>query len=472
MTSDDEFFFDYLAWVPNDVKKYSAQITNSIEHHVDSLASSLRDTLSQQSWVPKTVKPLRRPPAPELPQPPQSLISSVQDWISRHRALTAAFIAFIGTGGVLLYGNSQFRAKKRKARRAANGARKEIVVIAGSALEPMTRSIALDLERRGYIVFITASSAEEEHVIENEAREDIRPLWFDVSHTPATPSEIHPSLYVIQSLITNPQSPSPGIPAHLCQLSGLILVPSLDYPTGPVATIPAASWADTINTRLLYPILATQYFLPLLTMKRTNSTIVLVSPSIQSALSAPFAAPEVATTHALSGFATSLRQELRLLEHSDGGNVEVVEIKVGNIDFGRQLRGSHKNKGTEVLTWQPHQRALYGPSYLSSIDSRVGNAAHAFPQGTSARKLHFAVFDALAPSKKTWYGTRSRKQKTVYVGQGSIAYNIIGKITPSGVISWMLGLRTGYDSFLLDPTFDEGTGGSSDIGWEKVADEP
>ena len=54
-------------------------------------------------------------------------------------------------------------------------------VIAGSPHEPMTRSIAFDLERRGYVVFVTVTSTEEEHVIQAEAREDIRPLWLDLT---------------------------------------------------------------------------------------------------------------------------------------------------------------------------------------------------------------------------------------------------------------------------------------------------
>lgn len=46
----------------------------------------------------------------------------------------------------------------------------------------MTRSIACDLEKRGYIVFVTATSIEEQQIIESEGREDIRSLWFDLSH--------------------------------------------------------------------------------------------------------------------------------------------------------------------------------------------------------------------------------------------------------------------------------------------------
>lgn len=45
----------------------------------------------------------------------------------------------------------------------------------------MTRSIAADLDRRGYIVYITVSSAEEEHLIRAENRPDIRPLWLDLT---------------------------------------------------------------------------------------------------------------------------------------------------------------------------------------------------------------------------------------------------------------------------------------------------
>lgn len=264
-----------------------------------------------------------------------------------------------------------------------------------------------------------------------------------------------------------------GMQPHTCQLSGVVLVPSLNYPTGPVATITPSNWADTVNTRLLYPILATQLFLPLLTLKNKRSSIVLVSPSIQSALAAPFAGPEVAITRALSGFATSLRQELQLLASSNsskGGMVEVVELKLGNIDFGRQLKGGHRqNKGTEVLTWQPQQRALYGSSYLSNIESRLGGSKSSF-NGTPVRELHFAVFDALAPTQKSLLGWRKRKPHTVYVGRGSVAYSIIGKIVPSGVISWMLGLRAGYGGLMFDPLYEEGNGSSSETGWEKVSD--
>lgn len=45
----------------------------------------------------------------------------------------------------------------------------------------MTRAMAADLERRGYIVYVTVSSADEEHIVQAESRVDIKPLWLDLT---------------------------------------------------------------------------------------------------------------------------------------------------------------------------------------------------------------------------------------------------------------------------------------------------
>ncbi|KAL5364414.1 hypothetical protein BJX96DRAFT_132442 [Aspergillus floccosus] len=459
MTSDDQFFFDYLASIPHDVRRYSLEVANTIDRHVDHAARVIRDTLSDQSWLPATVRPLP-PPRPSL-RSSQSLTDRVQDWMARNRAWTAAILAFVGTGSFLYLSNKKLGGKRRRARRAGNGARKEIVVVAGSPHEPMTKAVATDLERRGYIVYITVSSAEEEHLVQSENRMDLRPLWLDLTATPSTPSEIHPSLAEIHSLITQPQWPMPGVPPHTCQLSGVILVPSPNYVTGPVATIPSSSWADTVNTRLLSPILTTQLLLPLLTVRNTNSTVVFMYPSISSSLSAPFASPEVTTARALSGFATSLRRELHLLQQS---NIDVVELRLGNIDLGPQYRHAQSHiTGTEVLAWSAQQRALYGPQYLSSIEQRpVASAGPSTIRGSPARTLHFAVMDALEPASKDLFGRKRTKTPVVYVGRGARTYSVIGQWVPAGLVGWMLGVRSG-------PTTMEGaSGSSSETSWEKV----
>ena len=45
----------------------------------------------------------------------------------------------------------------------------------------MTRAIAMDLERRGYIVYVTVTSADEEHIVKSENRVDIKALWLDLT---------------------------------------------------------------------------------------------------------------------------------------------------------------------------------------------------------------------------------------------------------------------------------------------------
>lgn len=70
---------------------------------------------------------------------------------------------------------------KRRAKRGKNGARTEVIVLASSPLSPLTMSLSLDLERRGFIVYIPVTSLPEEHSVQSEGRSDIRPLHLDVS---------------------------------------------------------------------------------------------------------------------------------------------------------------------------------------------------------------------------------------------------------------------------------------------------
>lgn len=57
----------------------------------------------------------------------------------------------------------------------------DVVVIAGSPALPLTRSLSLDLERKGFVVFVVANSHEDEIMIQHLARPDIRPLSIDIT---------------------------------------------------------------------------------------------------------------------------------------------------------------------------------------------------------------------------------------------------------------------------------------------------
>ena len=79
--------------------------------------------MAQQSWLPAAIRPGRAPQRMR----PQGMADRMESWMTRNRAWTAAILAFIGTGVVLYYGGKKLHGKRRKARRASSGARKEIV---------------------------------------------------------------------------------------------------------------------------------------------------------------------------------------------------------------------------------------------------------------------------------------------------------------------------------------------------------
>lgn len=70
-------------------------------------------------------------------------------------------------------------------------------VVAGSPSSPITKSIVLDLERRGFIVYVITQTTEEEQAVQNEGRVDIRPLHLDIVDVG---SPLHERMTFAQSL--------------------------------------------------------------------------------------------------------------------------------------------------------------------------------------------------------------------------------------------------------------------------------
>jgi len=124
MTSDDQYFLDQLGRVSLQIRKFSANVFDVTDKKIDELADTVAGTLNTvlpASWNLRTHTAL--PPVIVH----RSYLQHCQSWISRHRALTAALVAFVGTGVVVIFIQSNTRTKKRRAKRARNGSRKEIV---------------------------------------------------------------------------------------------------------------------------------------------------------------------------------------------------------------------------------------------------------------------------------------------------------------------------------------------------------
>jgi hypothetical protein len=182
-----------LSHIPPQLKQYSNDVADYIDQNVDRAAGVVRDTLSQAKWLPDSIRP--SPPArPDVAIVSMTQFERVQDWVSRHKILTAVLIVTCGTVVFKGYQTSRYMRKTRRAKRARNGGRTEVVVIAGSPTLPLTKSLSLDMERRGFIVYIVCNAPEDENTIQSLARTDIRPLSIDTTDVSIGTTMLPPSV--------------------------------------------------------------------------------------------------------------------------------------------------------------------------------------------------------------------------------------------------------------------------------------
>ncbi|KAJ4372307.1 hypothetical protein N0V83_004081 [Neocucurbitaria cava] len=416
MTSDDQHFLDVLAEYSKDIRDFTGTVLDASDRHFAWVAGYVKRHVPE-GWLPEYARP--RPPPPPPHPITGAYIDRLQDWISRNRALTAALVAFVGTGGLLLWRERRKHNRKRRARRASNGARREVIVIAGPPNSAITRSLSHDLERRGFIVYIVCSSMDEEQQVLSESRADVRPLHLDVVDTLGTQEAIER----FNNLLTRPHVAFSGASPHNLNLGGVILVPDLIYPTGPIETVSPELWSDALNAKVLHTIAVTQALLP--TICGFKSRVLMLTPSIISSLRPPFHSVETTIVSALEGFLSSLRAELGTL------GIDVVQFHLGTFDVTNVGPKHHlQTKATgSPHAWPKTTRAMYADNFVNQSRVAHDRLNHT---GSSLRELHNAVFDAL---------TQKRPRRVWRVGRGSVTYDIVGNWAPSGLVGWMMGLR-------------------------------
>ncbi|KAI8277683.1 UPF0744 protein [Colletotrichum sp. SAR11_240] len=456
MSADDQQFLDVipvtdaiaalqLSSLPNHIRKYTDDFASIVNPHVEKAADALKETLATAEWVPDALRP--QPPVHSSPIEVIALtrFEKVSDWVSKHKILTGAFVAVIGVVSYQQY-NRRYNRKVRRAKRARNGGRQEVVVIAGSPSLPLTRSLSLDFERRGFIVYIVCNAEEDEHMVQNLKRPDILPLTIDTTDQPPRAGAAIDSF---AQYLHSPHTPAPNTKSNFLQLKSVILIPSLNYQTSPIATIPPSSFADLFNTHLLHPILTIQAFLPLLTSrlcppgeKWTPPKVLVFTPSIISSINPPFHAPEATVSSALSAFTEVLTAELRPL------GIPVTHVQLGTFDFSgfQPSKGAHPSQralmdggapgidaeATETLMWPDNARHAYGRNFVVQSTSAISAGRIRGLKGSNLRHLHNAVFDVIDGSITS---------STVRVGLGANVYGFVGRWVPRGLVSWMMGIR-------------------------------
>jgi hypothetical protein len=228
-------------------------------------------------------------------------------------------------------------------------------------------------------------------------------------------------------------------------LKAVILIPSLNYQTSPIATIPPSSFADLFNTHLLQPILTIQAFLPLLTARlsppsdkeRPSPKVLVFTPSIISSINPPFHAPEATICSALSAFTEVLTGELQPL------GIPVTHMQLGTFDFAGFTPAANSRllqphgllpapEDADALPWPDSARHAYGKNFVSQSGSAIGAGRIRGLRGSSLKELHNAVFDVI---------DGSLTNGTVQVGLGANIYGFVGRWVPKGLVSWMMGIR-------------------------------
>ncbi|KAK3113287.1 hypothetical protein LTR53_009571 [Teratosphaeriaceae sp. CCFEE 6253] len=387
------------------------EIADDVERHFEQVAGQLRE------WLPADAS-FVRPPTPKR-LPPPSTLQVAQRWMHQRRALTAAAVAFLVTGslGTFVYIRSKNQRRKRRAKRSASGARTDVVVVAGAVANPITSSLYLDLERRGYVVYVVANTSEDEHYIRSQSRIDLLPLQVDL----VDPFAAQDQLTRFRSLLEREHHAFEGAEPHRLTLAGLVLVPDTQSAAARVEDISSEEWSDALNAKVLNTIATTQLFLP--SVIEQKAKVLLLTPSVTPALKPPMHAVESTVYGALEGFITSLSTELRL----DG--VAVSHFKLGSIDIPA-ITARQKRDGVP----QPRLK------------------------GTPLRVLNDSVFDALA----------GRPRRTLHVGRGSLAYGIIGSLMPPSIVGWMMG--SGPKPVVVEEVKQEDAMQSSQgsLTWEQV----
>ncbi|KAF2171603.1 hypothetical protein M409DRAFT_17840 [Zasmidium cellare ATCC 36951] len=387
------------------------EIAADVERHFDLVAGNLKERFA---------KPLSAPPARRLPPPTTWQLA--QRWMYKHKALTAAIVAFFVTGsvGAFVYVKSRDLKKKRRAKRSQSGARTDVVVVAGAVTNPLTNALYLDLERRGFVVYVVANTSEEEHFIRSQSRADLIPLSLDL----VDPFMAQNQLARFQNLLGSEQRAFDHAEPHRLNLIGLVVVPDLRSNPARVEDISSEEWSDALNAKVLHTIATTQHLLPAVIEHKAN--VLFLTPSMTATLKPPMHSVESTVYGALQGFTSSLAAELK----QDG--VNTTWFKLGNIDIPAAT-AKQRRDGVPAPRLKP----------------------------TPLRTLHDQVFDTLVAK---------RPSRTLHVGRGSLTYDIIGSVMPPSFIAWMMGVGS-RPRIVRDTSDDDLQGSAGSLTWEKVDQE-
>lgn len=334
--------------------------------------------------------------------------------------LLSAFTVGLGLAGYLYFQLSEKSSsvKRRRVPKLANGARRDVVLVVGSPTEPLTRLLALDFEKRGFIVYLTILDDKDLKYIQSNAITD------DINYLNLTESGGFESRFAkFRKLLEVKVVPFEGAKSHFLRLSAVVFTPTLYFPLGPIENIPETSWNKMFARLAVYYKLFGSGLLDL--VRDQKSKVVGIIPSIVSTLKMPYHAPETILQNSLKDLFTTLAKEVR------GQGISVTQVRLGNLNLSssRNLPASRATRVSsiveaEVRSWSDEMRSVYG-SEFQKAQAQSSPIASTF-KTRGLRDLHHLLFDLIFHN--------GRNPSVVYYGAGARAYDQIASILPESVM--------------------------------------
>lgn len=348
---------------------------------------------------------------------------SILEFFKHHKVGLSILSVGVGLSSIWIYDRTQTKRSKslslkRRVPKLANGARQDVVLVIGSPVEPLTRLLALDFERRGFIVYLTI--LDEKDFVYTESN----PITDGINYLNLTEHlSVEGQLQKFERLLGLDVVPFTGASSHKLKLVGVVFAPCLYFPIGPLENFPMASWSKLLKKLSVYLNLFSSGLVTLI--RNQHSKTILITPSITSRLNLPYHGPEAMFQNSLQSLFTTLTREIS--QH----NLVITQIRLGNISVLRNSSATLKASGkitSEIKGWDEDIKSLYEDDFKRA--QYKATPITSTGKSTSLRELYHLIFDVIY--------SNAACNPVIYCGTGARSYDFLTAILPYRFILWIL----------------------------------
>ncbi|GAA5822836.1 hypothetical protein JCM11251_004395 [Rhodosporidiobolus azoricus] len=419
-----------------------------------------------RDWLPEQLAPA---PPPPPPTPTRSVwLDNLTAHLARHpAAYSFAAVGLTGSASYYFFPKQTLAAlspvtrlvpltvlpdpKNRPLRLlpaqhgVAGEVRKEAVVVLGADC-PVGRELALELERRGFVVIATVKEPVEVDALERMSRGWMKVLILD----PNDSSSVSPFLRSLSTALSlrfplHTSGDPFSRPAHALALTGIVNCLSLS--SVPEALAPLEAVENDVVRKLVGERVSTvvgvvKGLLPFLRSSAARpgapaGSFVSLVPSSSSNLSLPFLSLTSAANAALSSLFHSLRRELAA---SSGPSVHLTILETGFFDLPDSITTPSYQMSASAPTALPIRlEAIYAPALARRVPPPQATAESAGARtkcksrkGSEMRRLSRRVFKILVRPANANVVER--------IGAGSRTYLLVS-LLPHSLVDFCLAIQ-------------------------------